>query len=87
MGLPNFFSHLYRSYTLLLGIWYEDSATSWDRDGLVEGSIGAADFRGRLGLDSIRPAQSPKWEEIEGSRPCSCISEEDGQHFQKAGQA
>ena len=60
MGLPNFFSHLYRSYTLLLGIWYEDSATSWDRDGLVEGSIGAADFRGRLGLDSIRPAQSPR---------------------------
>ena len=66
MGLLDFFSHLYRSHTLLFGLWYVGSATSWDKDGFIEGSIGVADFKGRLGLGSIRLAQSPRWEEIKG---------------------
>ena len=48
MGLSDLFSHLYRSHTLLLGVWYGGSATSWDWDGFIESSIGAADSKGRL---------------------------------------
>ena len=87
VGLSDFFLHLYRSHTLLIGVRYEGSATDWDWDGLIESSIGAANSRGRLGSGSIRPSQYPRWEEIEGSRPCSCLLEEDGLHFQKVGQA
>ena len=49
VDLSDFFSHLYKSDTLLFSVWYEDSATSWNRDRFIEGSIGAIDFRGRLG--------------------------------------
>ena len=86
VGLLGFFSHLYKSHTLLIGVWYGGSATSWDWDGFVEGSIRAVDSRGRLGSASIWSAQSPRWEKIEGSRTCPRISEEDGPRFQKASQ-
>ena len=87
MGLSDFFLHLYKSHTLLFGVWYGDNVTIWDREGFIEGSIRAVDFRGRLGLNLIRSAQSPRWEEIEGNKPCSCLLEEDGPCFQEASQA
>ena len=87
VGLSDFFSYHYRSHTLHLSVWYKGSATSWDKDGFIEGSIGTADFRGRLGPGLIKPTHFPRWEEIEGSRPCSCLSEEDDPCVQKAGQA
>ena len=87
VGLSDFFLHLYRSHTLLLGVWYEGSATSWDWDKFIESSIGIVDSRDRLGSSSIKPAQSPRWEEIKGSKPCSHLSKEDDQRFQKTGQA
>ena len=87
VALSDFFSHLYKSHTLLLGVWYGGSATSWDRDGFIEGSIGAANFRGKLGSGSIRPAQSSRWEEIEGNIPYLFLLEEDGLCIQKMGQA
>ena len=71
VGLSDFFSHLYKSHTIFLCVWYGSSATSWDRYGFIEGSIGTVNFRGRLGLCSIRSTQSLRWEEIEGSKPCS----------------
>ena len=77
VGLSDFFPYLYRGHTLLLDVWYGGNATSWDWDVFIESSIGAVDFRGRLGSDPIRPTQSPRWEEIEGNKPCSCLSEED----------
>ena len=87
VGISDFFSHLYKSHTLLIGVWYGGSVISWDRNGFVESIIGAADPRGRLGLGPIRSAQSPRWEEIEGNILCLCLSEEDGPCIQKVGQA
>ena len=83
VGLLHFFLHFYRSHTLFLCVWYESSAISWDRDGFIEGSIGAANFKGRLGSGLIRPTQSLIWEKIEGSKPCSYLSVEDGSRFQE----
>ena len=45
MALSDFFLHFYRSHTLFICVWYESTTTSWDRDGFIEGSIGAANFR------------------------------------------
>ena len=87
VGISDFFSHLYRSHTLLFGIWYGGNATSRDQDGFIESSSRAANSRGRLGLGSIWSAQSPRWEEIESSQPCLCILEEDDPRFQKVSQA
>ena len=44
MGLLHFFSYLYRSYTLLLGVWYGSSATCWDWDEIFKSSIKAVDI-------------------------------------------
>ena len=81
VGLSNFFSHLYRSHTLLFGVWYGGSVTSWDWDGFIKGSIGTTNSQGRLSSGSIWSTQSPIWEEIEGSRPCSCLPKKDGLCF------
>ena len=53
VGISDFFSHLYRSHTLLFGIRYGSSATSQDRDGFIENSTRATDCWGRLGSGSF----------------------------------
>ena len=68
MGLSDFFSHLYRSHTLLLGVWYEGTAISWDRDGFIEGSIRAPDFISRLGsarLDQLNFLDQRRLREVD----------------------
>ena len=83
MGISDFFSHLYRSHTLFIGIRYGGGATSWDRDEFIEISTKAADSRGGLGSGSIWLAQSPRWDEIESSRLCCAYQRKMARAFKK----
>ena len=51
VDLSHFVSHLYKGHNLFFGVWYGSSATSWDRNEFIKGSIGVVDFRGKV--DSI----------------------------------